>query len=203
MIDVYGRFLVIILTLFVLGMTCSVGFAASPPRMRPYTGIGLVVFSADNAQNQDLQLPLYAEPGLSRVGMLSSLKISGNEWVFALPEGTSLFIVSARKGDWVKVFYDDAGREAWIEPQNKGHFQSWEQFLKLQAGRLLPGLQQQYYQLLERPGRKQLKVMLPKDKFRVLKLENSWSMVLTDQSQIGWVRWRDDDGRLTVGTGMK
>ncbi len=141
---------------------------------------------------------MYEEPGLSRVGMLDSSRLSGNEWIFGPSEGTSPFIVSARKGDWLRIFYDDAGREAWIDPQNKGHFQSWEQFLKLQTGHMLPGLPPQYYQLQQQPGGKLLATLTPKQVFKVLKLENSWGMVLTGQTQIGWVRWRDDDGRLLV-----
>ena len=200
----YGRSLVIFLIFFVTGMTGSAGFAASPPRMRPYTGIGLVVFSqSDSAPTQDLQLQLYDEPGLSRVGMLNGSRLSGNEWIFGLPEGTSPLIVSARKGDWLRVFFDDAGREAWIEPRSKGRFQSWEQFLKLQTGRMLPGLQTQYYQLQQQPGGKLLATLTPKQLFKVLKLENTWGMVLTDQAQIGWVRWCDDDGRLVIGVGGK
>ena len=199
-----GRCFVIFLISFVLGMIGADGFAAFPPRMRPYTGIGVVVFSqSDNAPSQDLQLQLYEEPGLSRVRMLNSSGLSGNEWIFGMPEGTSPLIVSARKGDWLRVYYDDAGREAWIEPQNKGRFQSWEQFLKLQSGRMLPGLQPKYYQLQQQPSGKRLGTLTPKQVFKLLKLENTWGMVLTDQSQIGWVRWCDDDGRLTIGVGGK
>jgi hypothetical protein len=202
LIDVFSRCFVIFLIFFVTGMTGSAGLAASPPRMRPYAGIGLVVFSqSENAPNQDLQLQMYEEPGLSRVGILSSSRLSGNEWIFGLPEGPSPLIVSARKGDWLRVFFDDAGREAWIDPQNKGRFQSWEQFLKLQTARMLPGLQPQYYMLLQQPGGRLLGTLTPKQVFKVLKLENAWGMVLTEQSQIGWVRWCDDDSRLTVGVG--
>ena len=202
MIDVFSRSFLLFLIFFVTGMAGSAGFAASPPRMRPYTGIGLVVFSqSDTASNQDLQLQMYEEPGLSRVGILKSSRLSGNEWVFGLPEGSSPLIVSARKGDWLRVYYDDAGREAWIDPQNKGRFQPWEQFLKLQTVRMLPGLQPQYYLLQQRPGGKLLGTLGPKQVLKVLKLEDAWGMVLTEQSQIGWVRWCDDDGRLTVGVG--
>lgn len=204
MIEVYGRRLVIVLIFYVLGMAGSAGFAASPPRMRPYAGIGVVVFSKSvEALNQDLQLQLYEEPGLLRVGVLNSSRLSGNEWIFGLTEGNSPIIVSSRKGDWLRVFYDDAGREAWIYPENKGRFQSWEQFLKLKTGSMLPALQPHFYQLQQHPGGKQLATLSPKQVFKVLKLENAWSMVLTDQSQIGWVRWCDDDGRLTIGTGKK
>ncbi len=181
-------------------MCGSTGFAASQPRMRPYAGIGLVVFSSsDTVKAEGLNLPLYEEPGLSRVGLLKNSRLSGNEWIFGLRNDASPLVVSARKGDWLRVFYDDAGREAWLNPQYKGHFQSWEQFLKLQASRLLPGLQSQYYQLVQQPGGKLLGTLTPKQAFKVLKIENGWGMVLVDQTRIGWLRWRDDDGRLLVG----
>lgn len=199
MIDVLARGAVIFLILLLSGLTGSAGFAAAPPRMRPYSGIGVVVFSRSDNQNQDMQIPLYKEPGLLRLGMLNSSRLSGNEWVFGQPERNTPLIVSARKGDWFRVYYDDAGREAWIEPGNKGRFQSWEQFLKLQTGRMLPALQPQFYQLQQHPGGKSLATLTPKQVFKVLKVENAWGMVLTDQAQIGWLRWCDDDGRLLVG----
>ena len=204
MIDVLGRALALFLVLSALSLAASSGFAATPSRMRPYTGIGLFVFNqADKAPSQELPLQLYEEPGLQRVGMLSYARLSGNEWIFVVPDGASPLIVSARKGGWLRVTYDDAGREAWVEPENRGLFQSWEQFLKLQTGGMLPGLQPQYYQLQQQPGGKLLGTLTPKQVFKVLKLENNWSMVLTDQEQIGWVRWCDDDGRLNVGVGRK
>lgn len=189
---------------FLLTVSVTAGLTANPPRMRPYAGIGLIVFSnVTTTQNQGLRLQMYDEPGLSRVGVLDSSRLSGNEWIFGLPAGAAPLVVSARKGDWLRVIYDDAGREAWIEPQNKGRFQSWEQFLKLQPGRMLPGLQPQHYQLQQRPGGKLLATMTPKQVFKVLKVDGNWGMVLAEQSQIGWVRWCDDDGRLTVGFGKK
>ena len=197
-----SRCRIIILLLFVLGVTDSAVRAATPPRMRPYTGIGLVVFSQPAAvPDQNLQLQLYEEPGLSRVDILKSARLSGNEWIFGVAEETPPLVVAARKGDWLRVFYDDAGREAWIDPQNKGSFQSWEEFLMVQTGHILPGLQPQYYQLLQESGGKLLATLSAKLMFKVLTLENNWAMVLTEQSQIGWVRWCDDDGRLTIGTG--
>lgn len=114
-----------------------------------------------------------------------------------------LRVVSARKGDWLQLFYDDAGRKAWIEPKNKGHFLPWEQFLRLQTGRMLPGLQPPFYQLQQQPGGKSVATMTQKQLFKVLKLEDDWGMVLTDQDQIGWLKWRDGDGRLTMGIGKQ
>lgn len=196
------RFLLIILLGCVM-MVSSAGSAEAAPRMRPYTGIGLFVFAdPESAGSQDMPLQMYDEPGISRVGVLDRSRTSENEWIFAV-NGPVPLIVSARKGEWLKVYYDDAGREAWIEPQNYGRFESWEQFLKMQAVRMLPGLPPQQYQLLQQPGGKMLDLLTPKHLFRILKLENCWGMILTEQSQIGWVRWCDDDGRLMVGAGKK
>lgn len=197
-----GRTVVIVLLALLLTAMLSVAFAANPPRMRPYAGIGVVIFSnIGRVQSTELQLPMYEEPGLSRVGILNNSRISGNEWVFGLYSATSPLIVSTRKGDWLRVFYDDAGREAWIEPQNKGQFQSWEHFLKMRPGHVLAGLPVQFYQLLQKPGGKLLATMTPKLAFKIVKVEQGWGMVLTEQSQLGWLRWRDNDGRLTVGFG--
>ena len=196
----YRRCSVIVLIFSVLGMTGSIGFAA-PPQMRPYSGIGLVVFSsADSPKKQSLQLQLYEEPGLSRIELLNDSALSGNEWIFGSQNGGTPLIVSARKGGWFRVFFDDAGREAWINPQDKGYFKSWEQYLKQHTGRMLPALQQKYYQLLQKPDGKQIATLTPRQVFKFLKLNNSWGMVLTDKGQLGWLRWRDSDGRLTVGT---
>ncbi len=196
----YGLCYAMILLVSVLGMAGSAGFAASPPQMRPYAGIGLVVFpKVDSPQEQNLQVQLYEEPGLSRIKLLSNSTLPGNEPIFGLEDGTPL-IVSVRKGEWLRVFYDDAGREAWINPRDRGHFQTWEQYLKLHTGRMLPALQPKYYQLLQQPDGKQIATLAPKQVFKVLKLDSSWGMVLTDKGQMGWLRWRDSDGRLTVGT---
>lgn len=196
------RSFLFLLIFLVVGLAGSASFAAAPQRMRPYTGIGLLVFSSsDRAMSQDVSLQLYAEPGLSRVGIFDGSSLSVNEWIFGVQRGRSPLIVSARKGDWLKVFYDDAGREAWVEPQARGRFHTWEQYLKLQTGHMLPGLQPQFYQLQQQPGRKLVATLTPKQIFKVLKLDGAWGMVVADQVQIGWVRWRDDDGRITIGTG--
>ena len=203
-IDVLVRVLAFFLIIFALNTIVSVGFAATSPRMRPYTGVGVLIFPQSDKDltqdlTQDLRLQLYEEPGLSRIGVLNDSRLSGNELIFALPEGASPLIVSARKGDWLRVVYDDAGREAWVNPENKGRFQSWEQLLKRQSGCILPGLPFKYYKLQQYPGGKLLATLSPKQIFKVLKLENDWGMVLTDQLLIGWLRWRDEDGRLLVG----
>jgi hypothetical protein len=97
------------------------------------------------------------------------------------------------------VAYDDAGREAWLNPLRQDVFQSWDFFLKDHVSRLLPGLQKKYYQLYQHPGRSALAPLSTNQFLKVLRLENDWAMVLSDQNSLGWLRWRDDDGRLLIG----
>ena len=201
LIDVFRPLRIISLIILVTGMTAFAGYAASPPpRMRPYAGIGLIVFPRmDDAALRELRLPLYEEPGLSRIGELTSSRLPGNEWIFDQQEGAPPLIVSARKGHWLRVYHDDAGREAWLAPESKGLFLPWELFLKQRNVQMLPGLQPQYYQLHQQPGGKLLVKLTPKQLFKVLKVEDSWGMVLIGQTQIGWLRWCDEDGRILVG----
>jgi len=197
LIDLYRRSIVFFLIILVL-CTTTAALAAPPPRMRPYTGIGVVVFRSSGLL-QGQELPLYEEPGLLRLDVLNNSRLSGNEWVFGLADGASPLIVSARKDGWLRVFYDDAGRQAWIDPLYKGSFKPWDEYLRLQTVRMLPGLQPRYYRLQQQRGGKLLATLAPKQVIKILAVEDSWGMVLTDQALIGWLRWRDEDGRLLVG----
>lgn len=188
--------------LVVLVCSGSAYSAANPPKMRPYSGIGVVALqSRDSSLDQGEPFHLYEEPGIFRRGEVNGAAISGNEWVFGAQRNVIQLIVMARKGNWLKVCYDDAGREAWLDTQRRGTFQPWDQFLKGRLGHLLPGLRKQYYQLYQQPDRNPLSTLTPKQRFKVLKLENDWVMVMSDQNTIGWLRWRDEDGRLLVGVG--
>ena len=176
--------------------------AASQPKMRPYSGIGIVVLQdSDSSLDRGEPFQLYEEPGIFRLGVLNRADTSGNEWVFGVRGNQIPLIVTARKGGWLKISYDNAGREAWIDSQRRGTFHSWDNFLKGQFSRLLPGLRKEYYRIYRQPERNPLSTLTPTQLFKVLKLENDWVMVMSDQNTIGWLRWRDEDGRLLVGVG--
>lgn len=195
-----GRCLTFLLVLLILGTTGPFCQAANPVKMRPYAGIGVVLLpAADADRNAEQAIYLYQEPGLSRLGALDSTKLSGNEWIFGAQAGRVPLIVMARKGAWLRVCYDDAGREAWIEQRRSDVFQPWDLFFRSRMSRILPGLRKQYYQLYQQPDRNPGVTLTPKHSFKVLKLENDWAMVVSDQTAIAWLRWRDEDGRLTIG----
>lgn len=171
-----------------------------PPLMRPYAGIGIVMLGIDAREDAEQPEPLYLyeEPAMFRVGELHLRNIPPYEWLFGGNPGALPLIVMARKGEWLRVVYDDAGRDAWLNPQRRGVFQSWDGFFKGQSARLLSGLPKKSYQLFQQPGKKPAATMTPKQAFKVLKLDSDWAMVMLNQSSLGWLRWRDEDGRLLI-----
>ncbi len=178
----------------------SAGAAVTATPMRPYAGIGVLFFvGLIPAEHEPLLLPLYEEPGLLRVGVLNGATVSGVEWLFGSGEKSAPFIVTARKGGWFRILFDDAGHEGWVKPEEAGQYQAWDLFLKQHPCRLLPGLQPRYYRLLSMPNGDSIGTMQPRQQFRVLKRENDWVMVMVEPSRLGWLRWRDEDGRLLIG----
>lgn len=186
------------LLIVLLVATASIAAPGAPPKMRPYSGIGILLLPV---AGDDLKepFPLYEEPGLSRLGSLNTGKIPRYDWIFGESTAMTPLIVTGRKGPWLRVAYDDAGREAWLNPLRQDVFQSWDFFLKDHVSRLLPGLQKKYYQLYQHPDRTALAPLTASQFLKVLRLENDWAMVLSDQNSLGWLRWRDEDGRLLIG----
>jgi hypothetical protein len=166
--------------------------------MRPYSGIGVLSLPAVS-ENRFEAFPLYEFPGLSRLDVLNSNRLPRNDRIFNPTPHVVYLIVAARKDSWLRVEYDDAGREAWLNPGRAAVFQSWELFLKDNVCRMLPGLQKKYYQLYQFPGRSVLAPVTASQFLKVLRLEDDWVIVLSEQNQLGWVRWRDEDGRLLIG----
>lgn len=171
----------------------------SPPKIRPYSGIGILMLKTVADTSEPLQL--YEEPAISRLGALNVGRVPSYDWIFGPAAASLPLVVTARKGEWLRVAYDDAGREAWLNPRRQAAFQPWELFFKGQDGRLLPGLQKRYYQIFQQPGKGALASLTPKQLFRIVKLENDWVLVVSGQSALGWLRWRDEDGRLLLGLG--
>jgi hypothetical protein len=186
--------------LLILLLAVQTAFAApsAPSKMRPYTGIGVLMLTVAGDDQNDLPA-LYEEPGLSRLGSLNPGKIPRYGWIFGESPAAVPLIVTGRKGPWLRVAYDDAGREAWLNPARAGAFQTWDFFLKDHVSRLLPGLQKKYYQLYQNPDKVVLAQLTTVQFLKVLRLENDWAMVLSDQNLLGWLRWRDEDGRLLIG----
>ncbi|MDA8427705.1 MAG: hypothetical protein M0T70_00430 [Geobacteraceae bacterium] len=190
--------LLAIYIMMMVAVSTAAAYQYPPQKMRPYAGIGVLFLPLNNTG--DGPLPLYDEPGLSRQGFLSRDQIPSFDWIFGTSPRVLPLFVMARKGDWLRVTYDDAGREAWLNPPRDVTYQAWDLFYKGHVSRLLPGLQKKQYQLYQQQGTAPLMTLTTKQPFKVLQLDNDWAMVLLiEQNSLGWLRWRDEDGRLLIG----
>jgi len=177
----------------------------TPQQMRPYSGIGVLLLAAEPGEGNGRREPLYLyeEPAVLRIGALEERQAPPYEWLFTRNASRLLLIVTARQGNWLRVAYDDAGRQGWLEPRQRGVFQSWNTLLKGRSCHLLPGLRKQQYQLFRQPGKIPVAPPpLPRQSFKIVKLEGDWALVMPDQDTLGWLRWRDEDGRLLISVDM-
>jgi hypothetical protein len=190
---------IVFLLSILLAVHTAFAVSSTAPKMRPYTGIGILLLPTTTGDAGD-PLPLYEEPALSRLGVLNGTRIPVYDWIFGTSPVAQPLIVMARKGTWLRVTYDDAGREAWLNPPRQIAFQAWDLFFKGNVSQLLPGLQKKYYQVFQQPGTAPVATLMDKQPFKVLRLENDWAMVLLiEPNSLGWLRWRDEDGRLLIG----
>lgn len=187
-----GSLLIALIVLLTLaGNDCS---AALP--MRPYSGIGVLCIVDDSPDN-DLQL--YEEPGLVRSGTLNAAAARQlTAWL--LNSGDALcLLVTARKGEWLRIERDDAGRQAWLRTMRRWSYTPWDQFLKGRQISFLRNAPRQQLQVYPYPETANGTPLLSFKPMKVIMVQGDWTYVLYDQLSAGWIRWRDHDGRLLVG----
>jgi len=189
------RLAALLISLTVLLSLISSDCAAALP-MRPYSGIGVLRITGDS-HTEGLQL--YEEPGLLRSGTLGLTTAQQlTAWLFGAGEEVYL-LVTARKGEWLRIERDDAGRQAWVHGLRRWSYTPWDQFLKGKQISFLRNAPRQQLQVYTHPGAASGSPLLSYDPMRVIMVQGDWSYVLLDQFNAGWIRWRDHDGRLLIG----
>jgi hypothetical protein len=173
-------------------------------RMRPYAGIGVLLLpiSPTPAQEALGELPLYDQPAMVRLGTLSRTTIPRLEWLLDMAPESVPVVVMARRGEWLRVTYDDAGREGWVRPRWRNAFETWDELFSGRSVRLLPGLRKGYYRLFSRPDGEPLADLTSRQQFRVGTVDSDWVRVTDGRNLAGWLRWRDEDGRMLVGLAL-
>ncbi|AJE04520.1 SH3 domain-containing protein [Geobacter pickeringii] len=190
-------FAVLLVTVFLWGEA-----GAAPRSPRPEAGIG-ILFIRPPPADRDGGSPLvvlYREPGVSRIGEWRAASLP----LLSLPaeEGGGIPVaVMAKRGAWFRVAYDDAGRSGWVEGERVWSFLPWDEYLKGKGIRLLPGLRKPYYILRAGPvdHAPELRTLSPENSLRVIEVAGDRARVILDLAVMGWLSWRDEDGRLLVG----
>ncbi|MDK9718209.1 MAG: hypothetical protein OEL57_09950 [Trichlorobacter sp.] len=164
--------------------------------MRPYSGIGVLQTSSVGVTDA---LQLYSDPGVARCCRIETSAIKQlNSWLLGNDQPPSL-LVTARKGEWLEVEHDDAGRTGWIMQERRWSYTPWEQYLKGKLILFLRNSPKNQTQIVTRPGASKGVPTTTKQPMKVIMAQGDWAYVLLDQASAGWIRWRDADGRLLVG----
>lgn len=178
------------LFVFLAYLALSVAAAQAAAPLRPYGGCGVLTTAPSGEKSS---VVLYREPGVARLAEVDAAALPRLQGSAAEP----LLAVSARKGEWTRVGYDDAGREGWLKQPRSWRYRPWQEFLPGRTVRVLPGMKKPLYGLKSAPGDKGREIgSVSRDEtVRVLRLEEDWALL---EAPSGWFRWRDGDGRLTI-----
>lgn len=182
--------------LMLLALVPLQGHAASPVKARTLSGVGVVRITESGAMNR---VSLYREPG---IGLLQTISLT------ALPSlrlsGINLdrlyFPVIAKKRGWLKVVIDDSERTGWLEMQRGWQFSSWERFLENRQVTMLRGLRKDYYLLRKAAAitADSLGSMEKSNSLVCREIDGEWAMLESAGGVSGWLRWRDENGRLLL-----
>ncbi|HWI39975.1 MAG TPA: SH3 domain-containing protein [Verrucomicrobiae bacterium] len=159
---------------------------------RSYAGEGVAFL-----RTSELPLPVYRWPGVSRIAEVPVSRLPRLQQV-AAPPGEAAVAVHARRGEWLLVAYDEAGREGWVQ-ETRGRYQTWERFLPGRTLRVLPGLSSAA--CVTRSGASDEEQaagsLKAETRFVAGELREDWVSAAGGEVA-GWFRWRDPNGKLTV-----
>lgn len=174
----------------------------APPKPRPYTGSGMLIIRSPASPDSDQQctLVLYREPEVGRVAEPACGTLPLLTQVMEPPAGEYPVAVMGKKGGWLKIAYDQAGREGWLRMARVWDYLPWEEFLPGRTARLLPGLKKAYYELRcgSAAAAQELGTLTPESTVRIDRIEGDWMHVTVAPQTAGWLRWRDEGGRFLI-----
>jgi SH3-like domain-containing protein len=190
----------LILAIILSALLCFPVYGAQ--QMRPKAGIGLLLmqpFASDRASVTDC-MTLYNYPGVKRIAEVNSDVVSAHGRVLRTDSGTCAIGVTGKKGNWVKVAYDDAGREGWVKMERSWSYTPWQSFLKGRSSALLPKLRKQFYLLRKSQSESSepIDTLSSQQKLQIVTIDGDWARIMAEGIPAGWIRWRDPEGRLMI-----
>jgi hypothetical protein len=176
--------------------------AAEAQQLSPFSGSGVVIIRPLNPESQVAQasISFYRDPGVARISERAAAVIPSLSSILKMPAGEYYLAVMGKKGKWLRIAYDDAGREGWVEMARWWDYITWEDFLKGRVARFLPGLKKGAYTLRAGPSTTapQTGALSGKEELHIIEVADDWALVITDSGLSGWLTWRDGDGRFLI-----
>jgi len=174
----------------------------APPKLRPYAGSSLVIMRPPPPvePGRPATLVFYREPGIGRIVEPLFGQFPQLNQILEPDAGEYPVAVIEKKGDWLKIAYDEAGRSGWVEMARRWDHIRWEDYLPDRTVRFLPWLKKSYYQLHKTPAAigQVLEILAPDSVVRIDRVEGDWLLVTAAPGGTGWLRWRDEEGRFLI-----
>lgn len=173
--------------------------AASPVKARIPSGAGILLVGKDSDAPLT-PLRLYKEPALGRIAEIGINRLPNLAQAVSCPEGSAAIIVKAKKSGWYRIVYDEGEREGWLEGRPTYSFFRWEELLRNRPVTLLGGLRKEFYQLRRNPksSAEVVENLVKGGRITSQGIDGDWLSVVTPGGNKGWLRWRDDNGRLVI-----
>jgi hypothetical protein len=194
------RKLILFLCLALIPLTAE---GAQQPR--PYSGNGVIIirpFGPELSVDSEL-ITFYRDPGVERISERTVREIPLLSSVLTIPAGEYPLAVMIKKGDWLRIAYDDAGREGWVKMSRWWEYIPWEVYLRGHVAQLLPGLKKGSCALRASPSTAEqpTRVLSEQVNLKMIEVKGDWVLVITDSGPNGWLPWRDGDGRFLISIG--
>lgn len=194
------RLLPLLLALF---MATAPATAASPVKARVPSGTGvLLVNKRSDAESSPLLL--FKEPALGRIAEIDISRLPPLAQAISCPEGTVAVIVTAKKAGWFRIVYDEGEREGWIAGRPSYRFFRWEELLRNRPVTLIGGLRKEFYQVRRTPNvsAEIMETLGKGSRVTSLDIDGDWLRSTTSGGSQGWLRWRDENGRLVIAINL-
>ncbi len=176
--------------------------AANAQQPRPYSGSGVMIIRPLRQVRPagPAPIPFYRDPGVERIAERVVWAIPLLSSILKTPAGEYPVAVMGKKGNWMRIAYDDAGREGWVEMARWWEYTTWEDFLKGRLARLFPGLKKGVYALHAGPSETSplTSPLSGQENLRLIEIRGDWVFVNGDSGLSGWLPWRDGDGRFQI-----
>ncbi len=186
--------------LFIAALLALLAFPASAaPPARPFTGIGLLVFRPGPLA--EATVSVYRQPGVGRIATLPWAQLPSLSHILKGDAGEVVATVTDKRGAWVGITYDAAGRKGWTLMERSWRYIPWKEYLKGRPVLLLPGLKSGFYILRQERSELSNGESVAGQELRIIEVQDEWCMVITPPGTSGWIRWRDPDGRILVSIG--
>lgn len=192
----YWRSLLLLLVLVALPLPLA---AASPVKARSLSGSGLLLLRGGGDGSRPA-LVLHREPGMGRIGELAVDQLPAITPAVQLPDGSVAVIVTVKQLDWYRIVYDSSERQGWLQDRRGDRYRRWEDLLPGRGVALPAGLKKEFYALRRVPevDAESLLTLGREDVLTVIRVVGDWIEVRHGAPLSGWLRWRDDNGRLVI-----